>query len=237
MSIFNTKTEEEIEKPEEKWVWVRGYKGVNADMSANHGDIIYELNKEYTEEKAELCESGFHLCLSLSDVWCYRSIATRVFEVEALVREEDRDNYGKTKYISYHGLSEITNKIVAKKIIFRKELDFETIKKYKGFTNLNIETEEQYKELLELFPKEEKYSSNIWRKYLLKKDLNEMNMPEPIFNYVYTVAINKMITTDSKIYKNNYSLFMAFLRMVTEITDSPEKQMHLIMEYIYNNKF
>lgn len=62
---------------------IRGYKGVNSDMTCRG----YEYELECThihKEMIELCESGFHACFDLRDVGLYYEFHTpfnRFFEV------------------------------------------------------------------------------------------------------------------------------------------------------------
>lgn len=57
----------EIKETPEEWIWVVGYKGTYADMTAKN-DFKYELGKQYDmpeDSKIEACESGFHLCMNV----------------------------------------------------------------------------------------------------------------------------------------------------------------------------
>ena len=93
--------EKEIKaKMAEKWIWVEGYKGTDQNMWCR--GTQFELNKMYSAEEGTgvtLCESGFHLCLNLKDVFGYYSVGegNRFFKVRALVREEDVKAYGKPR--------------------------------------------------------------------------------------------------------------------------------------------
>ncbi len=131
---------EEVEKvieepePEEEWIWVEGYKGTDANMCCR--DCQYELGKQYDMpegEKIKECESGFHLCLSLQDVFDYYDVGIghRFFKVKALVRKADKDSYrGAFKYgDNWYTVSGCHNKLAAKSIIFTSELTYDEILK------------------------------------------------------------------------------------------------------------
>lgn len=136
--------------PEEEWVWVEGYKGTDKNMCCR--DYQYELGKKYDmpeDEKIIMCESGFHLCLDLNDVFSYYDIGygNRFFKVKALVRKSDKDKYGTSnecsdvygRIISFGGI----NKLVAKSIIFQSELTIDEI--LEGFSVCKLAQE--YKQM------------------------------------------------------------------------------------------
>ena len=115
-------------KEEEEWIWVEGYKATDKDMRCR--EYQYELGKQFDmPEGAEIkeCESGFHLCLTLRDVFNYYNIGggNRFFKVRALVRKSDKDKYGCSMgyFVNAGGLLVPTsNKLAAKSIIFLSEL-------------------------------------------------------------------------------------------------------------------
>ena len=64
----------------------KGYKGLDEDMVAIHGDEMqYELEKWYeVDGKIKPCENGFHFCKKLEDThWYYNLFESRLFEIEA----------------------------------------------------------------------------------------------------------------------------------------------------------
>ena len=134
--------ESEAQEPEEEWIWVEGYKGTDKDMKCR--DFQYELDKQYdiSEEEVKLCESGFHLCLNLGDVFAYYSIggSGRYFKVKALVRKIDVEEYGTYQRDYFHLYK---NKLVAKSIIFISELTQDEILKDTDVESL----EQKYKDL------------------------------------------------------------------------------------------
>ena len=57
------------------------YKGFDKDLKCR--DFQYEIGKEYKEERAEICDSGFHACENPLDVFGYYAPAdSRYCEVE-----------------------------------------------------------------------------------------------------------------------------------------------------------
>ena len=139
-------TPTEPASPEEEWVWVEGYKGTEKDMCCR--EFQYELNRQFDmpeDVNIEECESGFHLCLNLHDVFGYYKIGNghRFFKVKALVRKSDKEKYGKyiieehCRYIEKH------DKLAAKSIIFISELTIDEVLKDTGVDNLP----EKYKHL------------------------------------------------------------------------------------------
>ena len=80
---------------------MRGYKALNEDMKAIHGDDIqYELNKEYTlDSELRICRNGYHFCKELINVYKYYSYNSRVFEIDTLDGDIESDR-GNIKYCS-----------------------------------------------------------------------------------------------------------------------------------------
>ena len=92
------KEEKKAEKLYDDWIWVEGFKGTNKDMTCR--DFQFEYNKIFEMPVGTPivdCESGFHLCLTLDDVFNYYPIGDgrRFFRVRALVRKSDFYEYGK----------------------------------------------------------------------------------------------------------------------------------------------
>ena len=125
------------EKPKEigKWEWVEGYKGTDSDMICK--GFKFELNKRYVhEEKIMLCNSGFHFCKTLKNVFNYYPIKNkgRYFKVKALVNMELMEEQRKTLtkiYGERYGISYINgDKLVAKEIFFIEEVSDEELLPY-----------------------------------------------------------------------------------------------------------
>lgn len=126
-AIENTSEEVNVD---DEWVWVTGFKGTEKDMTC-HG-YQYELNKQFDisdDQEVEVCKHGFHMCLKLSHVYEYYGVknGNRFFEVKALVRKKDKDDYGKRVKNSYLMFQTEIDKLVAKSIIFTRELTMDEI--------------------------------------------------------------------------------------------------------------
>jgi hypothetical protein len=133
MHLLNECKPEPPESPAEEWIWVDGYKGTNSDMTCR--EYQYELHKQYDIEEDTVvkeCENGFHLCLTLEDVFKYYSIGYghRYFRVKALVRKDDYDTYGAyISSITRYDYGFYRNKLAAKSIIFTEEVSGEELLK------------------------------------------------------------------------------------------------------------
>lgn len=126
-------------RDKEEWIWVTGYKGTDKDMKC-HNDYQYELGELFempVGSKIKECKSGFHLCMNIADVRKYQRVGNnnRYFEVQALVRKSDVEEYGVSKQLSrtdsglwyYTDYTRTRDKLVAKSIIFTRELSIDEI--------------------------------------------------------------------------------------------------------------
>lgn len=89
--------EKKAEKLNDEWIWVEGFKGTNKDMTCRAFQFEYGKVFEMPADTSIVeCESGFHLCLKLDDVFSYYRIGDghRFFRVRALVRKSDVSEYG-----------------------------------------------------------------------------------------------------------------------------------------------
>ena len=71
---------------------MKAYKGFNEDLTCR--GFQYEVGKEYEEEKAELCNSGFHACEDPLDCFAYYPPASSVYhdvELDDVSDEKDND--------------------------------------------------------------------------------------------------------------------------------------------------
>ena len=112
--------------PEEEWIWVEGYKGVDENMQG-YGGFQYELGKEYSVDgEIEECKNGLHFSLKLEDAFGYKQcMSHRFFKVRAYVRKKDVDNYGVEKPIDATYTMRykiIQDKLAAQKIILTEEI-------------------------------------------------------------------------------------------------------------------
>ena len=124
-------------KPEDEYVWVKGFKGTDKDMRCQ--DYQYELGKQFDlDEDVEpvVCSKGFHFCKSLENVFRHYKIGDghRFFEVEALVRKSDLDpkkkdyaKYANVAWSPYHTSSHYDDKYAAKSIRFIRELSADEV--------------------------------------------------------------------------------------------------------------
>ena len=99
-----TKKEEKKAKKEEKlyddWIWVEGYKATDKNMMCRGTQYRFGEVFEMSENEPVIdCQSGYHLCLKLEDVFNYYRIGDghRFFKVRALVRKHDVAEYHTSK--------------------------------------------------------------------------------------------------------------------------------------------
>lgn len=110
------------DKGEEEWVWVTGYKGTNKNLVCR--DYQFEIGKQFdmpADQPIKMCSSGFHFCDKISKVFNHYSVTNgnRFFEVKALIRRWKKDGYYMTEQSG--------DKMVAKSIIFTRELTIDEI--------------------------------------------------------------------------------------------------------------
>ena len=152
--IPEPQSEENSNENEDEWILVEGYKAVNPNMSARHGNMIYEVGKEYVvedESKIELCYYGYHFCLKPEFIRNYYSYG-RIFKVVAEVKKSEYDKMkekgyyeiyssiqsGVYYYNSYSDARKI-DKLVARKIKFVEEItDIEIIKQTWDIEKINF---------------------------------------------------------------------------------------------------
>ena len=118
----NAREEEPVDKGQEEWVWVTGYKGTDKNMKCR--DYQYEMNKQHDMpegENIDICRSGFHFCDKINDVFSYYDVenGNRFFEVKALVRRWNKNGY--------YTIEHCDDKMAAKSIQFVRELTTEEI--------------------------------------------------------------------------------------------------------------
>ena len=175
-SIEVTKDFDELlAKPEEEWIWVKGFKGTDKNMQCK-GNYQYELGRFFdmnSGDDVELCYSGFHFCKNLENVFRYYNIGdgNRFFEVEALVKKSDWDTYD--------------DKYAAKSIHFVRELTVDEV--FEAVTN---------KEVLEW--------TEDWKKRATETSIQSVRMEIREFELCaagYSPAFSKYIARDTGRYK------------------------------------
>ena len=146
---------------EEEWIWVKGFKGTEKDMSCK--GYRYELGKQFDLDddiNPVLCEKGFHFCKNLENVFRYYKIGdgNRFFEVKALVKKSDWYSEQKKNrtcnlcqpYSYLPGFIVSDDKYAAKSIRFIRELSVDEVFGALG-TDCDVRgwTEEQKKRAME----------------------------------------------------------------------------------------
>ena len=145
---------------EEEYIWVKGFKGTEKDMSCK--GYRYELGKQFdldADIEPVLCEKGFHFCKSLENVFRYYKIGdgNRFFEVKALVKKSDLDPERKknnipTTYVPYGyllGFDDGKDKYAAKSIQFIRELTVDEVFETVTDSDVREWAEEQKKRAME----------------------------------------------------------------------------------------
>lgn len=144
---------------EEEWIWVRGFKGTEKDMSCK--GYHYELGKQFDlDEDLEpsVCHNGFHFCKELINVFKHYKIGdgNRFFEVEALVKKSDLDpkkkeyaKYANAAWNLYHTSSQYDDKYAAKSIRFIRELTVDEVFETVTDSDVREWAEEQKKRAME----------------------------------------------------------------------------------------
>lgn len=143
--IVPSKTETELraklaeEKAEDvEWIWVDGYKGTDKNMVCrDYQFAIGEMFEMPKDAKIETCESGFHFCCKLENVFTHYQVSNgnRFFKVKGLVRKSDLENNALKLASSdpwMRATASMTDKLAAKAIIFMSELSHDEILQAKG---------------------------------------------------------------------------------------------------------
>ena len=197
-SIEVTKDFDELlAKPEEEWIWVKGFKGTDKDMRCK-GNYQYELGRFFdmnSGDDVELCHSGFHFCKNLENVFRYYGIGdgNRFFEVEALVKKSDWDpekrknNTYDNVYSSYGYLfvSSVDDKYAAKSIRFIRELTADEV--FEAVSDKNV-----------------REWTDDWKKRAMETNIQKVRMEIREFELCaagYSPAFSKYIARDTGRYK------------------------------------
>ena len=186
----------------DKWMWVKGYKGTDANMCCR--GFQYEMNKQFDmeDDNIKVCESGFHMCLKKRDVFKYYSIGkgNRFFEVSALVRREDYLKYGHIPRSSsiFYAEDAVIDKLVAKSIFFSRELTVEEI-----FDDTRMRGELP-KEYLELALKEDfesarnKYETDTLVQDEYAESLAKYLVTQGKYEVAHAIASQPCVSMDTK---------------------------------------
>ena len=154
-STIPDETVSEAAEPQ-NWIWVEGVKCVKKDMKPFYGDIQYEVGVMYEMPKEEVkcCQSGYHFCRTLQDLWNYSIFrvgnGNRYFKVRALVNEQEYNKYGEFENIpgSYMGSTRRIDKFAAAAIVFTEELTTKEILEAFYSTSKNCPLPEKYEHLI-----------------------------------------------------------------------------------------
>lgn len=93
---------------------MKAYKGFNPDMTCR--GFQYKKGETYTEEKANLCNSGFHACEDPIDCFAYYNPAESVFhevKLDEVSTERDADSKVAAKKITIGAKIDIASMIKA----------------------------------------------------------------------------------------------------------------------------
>ena len=119
----------ELDSEPEEWIWVEGYKATDKNMVCRDKQFRMHVQHDMPEGAAIVaCESGFHFCRDLKDVFNYYNVqdGNRFFRVRALVRKRDYELYGLVGDVSSSGGFSVgyrhIDKLASKSIIFLYEL-------------------------------------------------------------------------------------------------------------------
>lgn len=187
------------EAGEEEWVWVTGYKATDKDMKCR--DYQYEMNKQHDMPENEvilMCYSGFHFCDKLKDTFRYYDFGkgNRFFEVKALVRRWKRDGFYVTE--------QRDDKMVAKSIIFNRELSIEEI-----FDAVNAKNDNEFKDWTVEMKEQARQTSIAKVENIIKSNkLVELGYSEAFANFAvrkgaydvaYVMAMTPGVSMDVKV--------------------------------------
>lgn len=122
-----TNVPENNQMPEDEYVWVDGYKGMDKDMKCHDG-FQYQIGGHYEiDTDPVICANGFHLCLTLYGVfdYCAPFNGNRFFKVRALVKRKYVGKYGDLTLSD--GAVAYVDKLVSKQIDILEEISSEEV--------------------------------------------------------------------------------------------------------------
>lgn len=167
--IVIPKVETEVKPiPEKEYVLVEGYKATDSNMTCK--ELQYNMGEIYTfDGDPQVCKTGFHFCLNLTDVFKYYdfNFNNRYFKVLALVEKNSYESYGKTVknspqriefmkargYTNYPTFERPLDKLTAKEIFFLEEVTYTEVYESSKTSILNsnwIENFEEYQEAMKI---------------------------------------------------------------------------------------
>lgn len=141
----------------QSWIWVEGVKCIKKDMASFYGDMEYEVGVMYemSKEEVKCCQSGYHFCRTLQDLYAYPAFRVcdghRYFKVRALVNEQEYNRYGEFEKIpgpfGSHSTRRI-DKFAAAAIVLTEELTTKEILDAFYSTDRNSRLPEKYEHLI-----------------------------------------------------------------------------------------
>ena len=167
---------------EPKWIWVHGYKALNANM-CGYGGFQYELGKIYSIKEGsevQMCSNGFHFCLSPRLVSKFYKYG-RLFKVRALVMESEfikaqewlkenprgiRDyGFSARAYGYYSGPVIDYDKLVAKEIEILEEIPISEARKF-FYSVEGAESDEDYLDFINYLANHKDADGWYFQKYM-----------------------------------------------------------------------
>lgn len=257
MAIFNKKQcvaelekdrdetiEHNVEKPEANWIWVEGYKGFNSDLTCN--GMQYEIGENYTYDgDVALCNSGYHFCLNLSDVFKYYSFdfTSKFCKVKALVKESDYSKciIGYKEYIDVYASSWYVNldeddkgvytfkkedKLTSKEITIISEASIKEI--YDAYNEKSIQFD--YINNIEDFEKAYDIGYDSFKRHLISENLSDIDT----FSDAYKLLLTERIMGKMDPHINfNFNYLMKEIRGLVSMNMSTDMLVYMV-ENIFN---
>ena len=163
---------------EPRWIWVHGYKALNANM-CGYGGFQYELGKTYKIEdgsEIKMCSNGFHFCLNPRFVSRFYHYG-RLFKVRALVREDEFTKAKEWMLDNPRGVMEYDiylygrmrgneyDKLVAKEIEILEEIPISEARKFFNSAE-GVKTDADYIEFIQYLADHKNADGWYFQKYM-----------------------------------------------------------------------